>query len=483
MNLPQLSFREQTFIFVLIFFLSGLLTILTFEWNWILLPFALLFGYLLMSGFFIPIPSLFYLLCISIPFSTEWSITPTLGIDFPDEPLMIFVSMVVLLYCMVQPARFPAILLSSNLFTIVLLQLGWIAITCFYSYEPLFSLKYLLAKIWYIIPFVILPVYFIRTPQHWKTWAACWLIPMAILVLQVLIRHSVHGFSFYSIRTAMPPFFRNHVNYSALLTLLIPFSFAGWYLTQSDSRLKKILLIGLCIGMAGWVFAYSRGAWVALFCAIGMVVIVKRKWMLPVLFATVCTLLISICWLVTERNYLKFIPEHDQTYFHTEFRLHMQATFEGKDVSTAERWHRWVAGFRMIAAEPVTGFGPNSFYLQYKPYTLRRFQTWVSNNPEHSTVHNYFLLLALEQGLIGLFLFLALVCGMFICLQQYYHQLQSRFFRTICLAVAASLTIAMVLNLMSDLIEADKVGPIFYSCIAATLLLRQQVIKEKTIVT
>lgn len=479
MKLPQPSFRVQTTFLILIFFLSGLLTLFTFEWSWMLLPFAFLLGYWLIPLFFQPPLFLFYFLCFTIPFSTEWSITPSLGIDFPDEPLMIVMSVGTVLYCMLQPARFPKILLSSNLFTILLLQLGWITITCFFSYEPLLSLKYLLAKIWYVIPFVVLPVYLIKTPQHWKIWAASWLIPMLILVVQVLIRHATNGFSFFSIRNAMPPFFRNHVNYSALLTLLIPVAVAVWHLALPDTRLKKIVFIGLLIGIAGWVFAYSRGAWVALPCAAGMVAIVKRKWMLPVLFALVCTLLISICWLVTERNYLKFIPEHDQTYFHTEFRLHMQATFEGKDVSTAERWHRWVAGFRMIVAEPITGFGPNSFYLQYKPYTIRRFQTWVSNNPEHSTVHNYFLLVALEQGLIGLLLFLALVCGMFFCLQQYYHQLQSRFFRTISLAVIATLTICMVLNLMSDLIEADKVGPIFYACLAATLLLRCQLEQEK----
>jgi hypothetical protein len=104
----------------------------------------------------------------------------------------------------------------------------------------------------------------------------------------------------------------------------------------------------------------------------------------------------------------------------------------------------------------------------------------VSNNPEHSTVHNYFLLLALEQGLIGLFIFLALLTGMFISLQRLYWQLQSNFYKTITLAISGMLTMVVVLNLMSDLIETDKVGAIFYSCLGAILLLRQQLLQEKT---
>jgi hypothetical protein len=33
---------------------------------------------------------------------------------------------------------------------------------------------------------------------------------------------------------------------------------------------------------------------------------------------------------------------------------------------------------------------------------------------------------------------------------------------------------------MSDLIETDKVGAVFYSCLGAILLLRQQLYQEKT---
>jgi O-antigen ligase len=183
---------------------------------------------------------------------------------------------------------------------------------------------------------------------------------------------------------------------------------------------------------------------------------------------------------VTEKRYLRFTPQHDQTFFHTQFRQHLQATFEGKDISNAERWHRWVAGVRMFRQEPLTGFGPNSIYRHYQPYTLNSFQTWVSNNPEHSTVHNYFLLVALEQGVIGLLLFIALVVCMFLSLQRLCQNLQSHFFRSIALTISAILTSVVVLNLVSDLIETDKVGSIFYSCLGVILLLQQESRRERT---
>jgi O-antigen ligase len=303
---------------------------------------------------------------------------------------------------------------------------------------------------------------------------------MLILVVQVIIRHGQYGFTFFHIRKAMAPFFRNHVNYAALISLLLPVAIVSFYLTPRFSPKRKWILVGIVIGLAGWVLAYSRGAWLALPAGGIMVIVLRKKWLVPVLITGGVLILISTAWLITEKRYLRFAPNHDQTYFHTQFRQHLQATFEGKDISTAERWHRWVAGVRMIMHEPITGFGPNSFYRHYQPYTLRAFETWVSNNPEHSTVHNYFLLLAIEQGLVGLLLFLLLIVYMFFQLQDLCRKLQSHFYRSIALTTSAILTIVLVLNLMSDLIETDKIGSVFYSCLGIIILLQQEAARERT---
>ena len=70
-----------------------------------------------------------------------------------------------------------------------------------------------------------------------------------------------------------------------------------------------------------------------------------------------------------------------------------------EDISTMERVYRWVAGVEMVKDKPIFGFGPGTFYSAYKAYTLSSFQTYVSDNVDHSTVHNYFLLTFIEQGL------------------------------------------------------------------------------------
>ncbi|HET7896038.1 MAG TPA: O-antigen ligase family protein, partial [Flavisolibacter sp.] len=169
-------------------------------------------------------------------------------------------------------------------------------------------------------------------------------------------------------------------------------------------------------------------------------------------------------------NYLRFAPHHDVTIFHTNFGEHLTATVEGKDVSTAERFYRWIAGVRMSGERWPTGFGPTTFYQHYKSYTTPVFRTWVSDNPEHSTVHNYFLLILIEQGVPGLLFFLALVGVMFWQVQKIHHQTNNPFRQVTMASVAAMLWMQCTLNFLSDLIETDKVGSIFYLCAAVLVI-------------
>jgi O-antigen ligase len=136
----------------------------------------------------------------------------------------------------------------------------------------------------------------------------------------------------------------------------------------------------------------------------------------------------------------------------------------------------------MFVEKPITGFGPNSFYNQYKSYTVNRFQTWVSDNPEHSTVHNYFLLTLCEQGIIGLILFCALYFGMLLKAQSLYHCFQNQFYGQVALCIGLVLSMLGVVNFMSDMIETDKLGSLFWLSLGILLLLDQKLKEEQTLI-
>ncbi len=441
---------------------------------WILAP--LVFNWVVTNT-----EQLFWLLLISLPISTELNITPSLGLDFPDEICMMLLTGLTVIKLVHQPKWFPRSLLTHPLFFVVIIYLCWLLLSCMYSVEPVLSVKFLLAKTWYIIPFVVLPQILLLSKNRLQKMAVCLLLPMLLVVIQVLIRESFYAFSFAMLKKTMAPFFRNHVNYSSMLVCLLPISWCVWKLMPADHPKKKWVAYGIAIGLLGLLFAYSRGAWIALPAGFAVGWIIQKKWIGRLTVIAGLLIVIAITWLATDKNFMRFTPDHDRTYYHTNFGEHLLATVNGKDISAAERFYRWVAGARMIAEKPVTGFGPNAFYLHYRPYTVSRFQTWVSDNPEHSTVHNYFLLVALEQGMIGLVLFCLIYFGMLINIQRLYHRLQSVFYKTVAITTGIILTMIGVINCMSDMIETDKIGSLFWLCLGMVILLERELKEERLV--
>ena len=463
----------------LIFLICMIISLYTDQWFWLLIPFLwilipFLFNYVVSFT-----EHLFWLMLILLPLSTELNVTDSLGLDFPDEPLLLILTAIFFVKIIFRPSFFPKSLLKQGLFLLLSLHVIWILITCFFSTNPLLSVKFLLAKIWYIIPFVVLPQIVIRYQKDFSKLAICLLVPMFFVVLQALCRHAFYDFSFEGIKQTLYPFFRNHVNYSAMLICLLVVLWCVKKLTPFHHPYRKWINGGMIIGLMGLILSYSRGAWIALLFGVLAGLIIHHKKIRTALVLLVLFFTVAIGWLSFNNNYLKFSPDFQHTIFHTDFNEHLQATITLKDVSNAERFYRWVAAANMIIEKPIAGFGPNNFYDNYKQYTSAIFKTWVSSNPDHSSVHNYFLLTALEQGLIGLILFSALFFGMIIKAQQLYHQLQNHFYRAVAITIGMVLIMIGTINFLSDLIETDKIGSLFWLSLGLLLWLENKAVEEK----
>lgn len=417
---------------------------------------------------------IFFALVAALPLSTELNFTPSLGLDFPAEILMILLTGAFVLKLIVQPSILPKKVVDHHLFFLLVLHLLWITVSLFFSVDMVLSTKYLLAKSWYIIPFVILPTYFLNDKIRLKRFAVCLLWSMAIVITQALIRHAYLGFSFESVKNIYDPFFRNHVNFSGMLVCVLAIAATAYNLTKRKSRLKKTLLIAITIGLLAVFLAYSRGAWLALMLGVIAWGLIKKKLVGWSIALTSALIILVGTWLMHNNNYLHYSHDFNTTVFHENFAEHLQATVQFKDVSNAERFYRWIAGINMISDKPVTGFGPNNFYNSYKPYTELPFKTWVSNNPEHSSVHNYFLLTAIEQGVPGLIIFCALYFAMIVYSQKLYHSISDPFYKQIAITTGVVLVMIGALIFMSDLIETDKIGSLFWLCLGLLIVLREK---------
>jgi O-antigen ligase len=404
---------------------------------------------------------LYFLLLLTIPLSAEVQLTDRLGTDLPDEALMWLLTILTGLSAVAYRRRIAEKKADRVLLYLLLAHFGWIVITACLSPDPLLSFKYVAAKAWYLVAFVGGTWWLLRSAADLRRAAWLLILPMTLACIYILWAHGQSGYSFDSVNAAVQPFFRNHVNYAALLVCLFPLAVVLFIL---QPRYRFIILLVLMAWIPALVFSYSRGAWVA--AGVGVITVMAIRWraLTAAAFLSVAGVVFLLVFFLRDNRYLDYRPDFERTIYHQAFREHLQATYRLTDLSTAERFHRWIAGTRMVGEAPFFGHGPNRFYPVYRPYTVNAFRTYVSDNPERSTVHNYFLLLAVEQGFPGLLLFLLVLARMFWLVSRYYHDAYTKTARATWLAVGAVLGMILLLNMLSDLVETDKIGGVFFIC-------------------
>jgi O-antigen ligase len=444
------------------------------------LPLVVLVGYFAIFDF----QQVYYLLLFCIPLTTQIHLSGAYALDVPGELLLLLLTLIYPLYLMVHK-KFPKSFIAHPLIQILILHILWIGVSVLFAYKQFIALKFFLAKIWFVIPFVFVTALFIKNLEDFKKLFWVILIPLLGTIALALFNQYQVGFNFDAVNRTVKPFYHNHVNYAAVLTIFLPFVWIGarWYPKQTLPR--YFLLACRIIFIIAIIYSYTRGAWLSLMAGlISLLALQKRfvSWLFVLGFGLLIALGVHF---VHNNKYLDYAPEYKKAVYHANISSHLEATVNIEDVSTAERFFRWIGGVRMSTEHPVTGFGPNNFYHYYRQYTVTAFTTYVSDNPEKSGVHNYFLMTVIEQGFVGLILFMALTLGIFYYGTQLYRKLRDKYTRQLVAALLVSLVAIYIQILLSDLIEAFKIGSFFFINLAVlvNLDLQQQQIERKTAVS
>lgn len=459
-NLKKLELR--------LFLLLGLLTALA-VWGAIALdepllvgaPFALLLVYQTIVNY----KAIYILLFASLPLSAEIFFSDSLATDLPSEPLIIGLMLVYLLQVFSRPDLVNGKFFKHPLSLLIIGHLLWIAFSTILSANMAVSIKFLLAKGWYIITFFFLTGHLMRSEK--ETWSLWWwvVLTLTMATTKVILHHAILDFGFKEINEATHPFFRNHVSYAAILALMLPPLWFFWGRFKRWSWSWWILAACMFVLFFGMATAYTRAAYVALVLAVAAYFAIRLRLVRWVLMVATVVIAGAFAYLLNDNQFMEYAPS-ERTIAHEDLGDIVAATYSMEDVSTSERYYRWIAGVRMSAEDPITGFGPGNFYFFYKQYTLNRFSTYVSDNPEKSGIHNYFLMTLVEQGWVGMLLFIAMVFYSLILGERVYHQSRSKNRKALAMGLMLLLVVIDAFLLMNDMIETDKVGSFFFFSMA-----------------
>jgi putative inorganic carbon (hco3(-)) transporter len=406
--------------------------------------------------------------------------TDSFGLFIPTEPLL-FGFLILFLGQHLYKNSISSQVWKSPITWTVLFYLFWIFISSIVSTNPIVSFKFLLARIWLIVPVLFFgPIIFEKEANRTRF---LWLlsIGMTLVMLYTLIVHASYRFGEKESHWVMWPFFKDHTIYGALVGLITPVVF-GLYLRKKQNALIQAVLIGIIgITVIALYFSYTRAAWLSVAAAIGVYFLIRFKikfqWILSVVL--VALLVVAASWTQIEQQLNRNKYEHTTENFGERLQ---SATNVSTDASNLERINRWQCAIDMFLEKPIVGFGPGTYAFEYARFQRPENLTIISTNfGNMGNAHSEYLGALAEMGILGLLAVLAMVAAIFYQSITLYNKWpkEDTANRALIMTIILSLTTYFVHAFLNNFLDTDKASiPIWGMCAIIIAMERQWRLKH-----
>lgn len=427
---------------------------------WFVLALPFILGIILFS-FFRP-KYLFYAIVFMTPLSLNLEEVGmgTISFYLPTEPLLFGFSALLMLAHMYR-AIFPWEIVSHPISRALYLYIGWMLLTSITSVDPVVSLKFLISRLWFIIPMYFAGATLFLRLKNARRFLLLYLIPFFGVVLYTLMRHSVLGFEEDPAHSVMEPFYRDHTQYGAVVAFFVPIA-AGLFLDGKSNPIQRLVTgIFLAVLLFALVYTYSRAAWLSVFFAFVLWVIVQSKVQLKVIVAGGMILLLGM---ILSYDRIMVELRKNKTDSSENLVENVESiTNISTDASNLERINRWNSVFAMTAEKPIFGFGPGTYMFEYAPYQNARDLTIISTNfGDVGNAHSEYLGPLAESGIPGMLSVLVLVFFVFYTAYNAYNRLPPGRTRHLLLFSALALVTYFTHGLLNNYLDSDKASvPVF----------------------
>ena len=203
--------------------------------------------------------------CTPLSFNLEALSTGEFGLYIPTEPILLMLMFLYLFKIIYNKNNNLNTYWRHPISFLILLQLAWIFLTSISSEFPLISFKFLLSRLWFVIPIFFLGIHFFKKGiDHIYTFLWVFLIPLTIILIYTLINHASNGFSEEAGHWVMWPFFKDHTSYGAVLAMFFPPAIALLMKKNRPAITRVLLVTSTFVLTIGIVFSFTRAAWVSL---------------------------------------------------------------------------------------------------------------------------------------------------------------------------------------------------------------------------
>jgi putative inorganic carbon (hco3(-)) transporter len=383
-----------------------------------------------------------------------------LGVSLPTEPLMAGLS-ILFLFSVFYNRHFDLKLLNHPISLAILASLLWTFVTCFTSEMPLVSLKFLVVKLWFIIPFFYMGSIFFKNTENISKFFWLFIISMSGVVVYTVIRHSGYAFEHKPAHWVMEPFFNDHTSYGAILVMFYPVFFLFFRDKKSLNTTKLFAAFLFIIFSAGILLSYTRAAWLSLIFAIGLGAVYFFKIKFTTLFWM--ALLLTGIFFAFKNDVVRKLEKNRQESS-GNFTEHIQSMSNvTSDASNLERLNRWQSAFRMFKERPVFGWGPGVYSFKYAPFQHSKEKTIISTNAGNmGNAHSEYIGPLAEQGVLGLVSFVLILACIYYTATKLYINLINEDLKWTVLITTLGFTTYVVHGFLNNFLDTDKAAVPFW---------------------
>ena len=392
-----------------------------------------------------------------------------IGISLPSEPLMFGVLLLFVLKLMHE--RFYDHKIMQHPVTIaIIINLVWIFITCFTSEIPIVSIKFMVARLWFVVPFYFAGILLFTDLKNIKKFQWLYVIPLVLVILYTLYNHSTYDFDKPHSNMVMKPFYNDHTAYGAIIALFLPVFTGFAFARQFKRSYRLIALFVLALLVTGIIFSYSRAAWISVAASILVFLLIRFKirfyWL-------VLTLMVGIGLFFMFRYQFLDKLEKNKQDSSTDFVEHVQSISNiSSDASNLERINRWAAAIRLFKERPIFGWGPGTYQFVYAPYQRSKEKTIISTNyGDMGNAHSEYIGPMSESGILGMLTFLGVVITVIITALRVHRRAKSSEIRLLSLLIMLGLITYYVHGVMNNFLDTDKASVPFWGFTAIIVAL------------
>ena len=419
---------------------------------------------LLVLALFLTLDKLLLALVFLVPLSIPLSeLVPGLPIDMflPTEPLLAGILLLFVVKILLNNTL-PATIWRHPISISIYLYLGWMLVTSMTSSMPLVSIKYLVSRMWFIAAFYFLATQLFQNPKNIRKYITLYAIALTIVVFYALVRHVKYGiFDEKIAHWSANPFYKDHTSYGAMLAFFIPLMIGITLFKGYTPRNRVFFGFITLVLFTGFIFSYSRAAWVSLIGAFGIWILIKLRIKLWIVFSGLAFL--TLVFLVVGNLLMRDLKSNKQDSS-TNLAEHVQSISNvSTDASNLERLNRWNCAIRMFRDKPIFGWGPGTYMFYYAPYQLSYEKTIISTNEGNmGNAHSEYLGPLSEQGVLGPFMFVLIIITTMVTGIRAIYRTTNKEVKVLGLAAIVGLWTYYFHGVLNNFLDTDKASVPFW---------------------